>query len=206
MPHILMLLLTVLAAMLPATVRADEPLPPRPTVRIFQEMIAAVADSVFLAPAVSRPATVRIAIEPATHAWYLETAVLASARAHDLTPAEGSATQYEARIGVDQIGTVYGDVRRTWMFGEQIMDRTIRVAGTLKMVEKGTGAILLSRPFDAVARDTVAVVGCEALESPGIPATHAIAPASGAFSSLIEPIVLIGSVAVAVYLLFSVRN
>ena len=206
MTRILMLLLAVLAALLPATVRAEDPPPPQPTVRIFQEMIGAVADSLFLAPGLARPATVRITIEPATHAWYLETSVHASAQAHELTPTEAAAARYEARIGVEQIGTVYEDARRTWVFGEQIMDRTVRLAGTLKLVEKGTGAILISRPFDSLVRDTVAVVGCESLESPGIPPTHAVAPVSGAFSSLVEPVVLIGSVAVAVYLLFSVRN
>ncbi len=206
MTRILMLLLAGLVATLPTAVRAEDPAPPKPTVRVFQDLIAAVADSLFAAPGVSGNTSVRIALEPAAHAWYLETAVHAAARAHGLAPRETSAVRYDARVGVEHIGVTYEDARRTWMFGGQIMDRAVRLAGTVKLVDRETGTILVSRTFVTMERDTVSVVGCESLESPGIPATHAVAPPAGAFSSLVEPLVLIGSVAVAVYLLFSVRN
>lgn len=205
MTRIFVLLLIGIVALLPATSRAEDP-PPMPTVRVFQELISAVADSLFAMVPPAGNATVRASVQPSAHAWYLETAVLAAARARGLAPSEGAATHYDARIGVEQIGVTYEDARRTWMFGEQIMDRTVSVAGSIKLVEQGSGAILASRPFAASVRDTIAVVGCESLESPGIPATHGILPAPGAFSSLVEPLVLVGSVAVAVYLLFSVRN
>jgi hypothetical protein len=206
MKRILMLLLAGVAAVVPATVRADDPPAPKPTVRVLQEMMTAVADSVFAVPAPPGNATVRSAVQPAVHAWYLEHAVHASARAHGLVPSEAAAAQYDVRFGIEQIGVTYEDARRTWLFGEQVMDRTVRLAGTVKLVEEGTGAILVSHPFTSTLRDTVPVVGFESLESPGIPATHGVAPPSGMFSSLVEPVVLIGSVAVAVYLLFSVRN
>ena len=206
MKRILMLLLAGVAAVVPATLRADDPPAPKPTVRVFQELMSAVADSLFTVPATPGNATVRSVVQPAAHAWYLEHVIHSSARAHGLVPSEDTAAQCDARFGIEQIGVTYEDARRTWIFGEQVMDRTVRLAGTVKFVEVGTGAILVSRPFTSSVRDTVPVVGFESLESPGIPSTHGVPPPSGMFSSLVEPIVLIGSVAVAVYLLFSVRN
>jgi len=44
------------------------------------------------------------------------------------------------------------------------------------------------------------------LETPGIPATRGALPSPGVFSSLVEPVVLVGSIAVAIVLLFSVRS
>jgi hypothetical protein len=206
MKRIFVLLLTGVVAVMPAPARADDPAPPRQTLHILQDMMSAVADTVFAVPAATQNASVRTTIQPPAHAWFLEQSVHTSARAHGLVPAESAAPQYDVRFGIEQIGVIYEDTRRTWIFGEQVMDRTVRLAGTVKLVEQETGTILLSRPFTTAVRDTVPVVGIEALESPGIPATHGVAPASGLFSSLVEPIVLVGSVAVAVYLLFSVRN
>jgi hypothetical protein len=206
MKRILVLLLAGLVFTMPAKVRADDPAPARPTLHILQDLLAAVADTVFTAPAAAPNSTVRYVIQPPAHAWYLEQSLHTSARAHGLVPVESPGGQYDVRFGIEQIGVSYEDVRRTWIFGEQVMDRTVRLAGTVKFVEQGTGAILFSRPFATTFRDTISVVGAETLESPGIPATHGVAPASGLFSSLVEPIVLVGSVAVAVYLLFSVRN
>jgi hypothetical protein len=46
----------------------------------------------------------------------------------------------------------------------------------------------------------------ESLENSGIPATHGVIPKEGLFSTFLEPLVAIGAMAVAVYLLFHVRS
>jgi len=206
MKRIFVLLLAGVAALLPTPVRADDPPVPRPNLRILQDMMAEIADSVFAIPGAQPASTVRYAIQPSAHAWYLEHTLRAPAQGHGLVPTEAADARYDVRFGVEEIGVTYANARRTWVFGEQVMDRTVLLGGTVKIVEQGSGAILLARSFATAVHDTVPVVGIESLESPGIPATHSAPPSAGLFSSLVEPIVLIGSVAVAVYLLFSVRN
>lgn len=206
MKRLLVLLFAGVVALLPTPVRADDPPAPRPTLRVLQDLMAVIADSALAIPGAPRNATVRLSIQPATHAWYLDRSVFEPALGHGFVPSESSAVQYDVRFGIEQIGVTYANAHRTWVFGEQVMDRDIHIAGTVRVVEQRSGTILAIRPFASAMRDTVPVVGIEDLETPGIAATHGALPSPGLFSSLVEPIVLIGGVAVAVYLLFSVRN
>jgi hypothetical protein len=206
MKRIIMILMAGVAVCLPTPVRADDPHPFRPTLRLFQEEMRSIADSVFAAVTSTGDSTVRTTIHPAVHAWYLEQQVIDAVRSRGLIPSESADVRIDAQFGIEQMSVTYENARRTWLFGEQIVDRCVTLNSSVKLVEQGTGAIPLARSFSVTLRDTVPVVSLESLETPGIPATHAIAPASGFFPSFVEPFVLIGSVAVAVYLLFSVRS
>lgn len=206
MKRIIMILMAGVVGCFPTLVRADDPHPVRPNLRIFQEQFRSIADSVFAFIPSATDSTVCPTIRPPVHAWYLEQQVIDAARSRGLTPSASADARLDAEFGVEQISVAYENARRTWLFGEQIVDRCISLSGSVRLVERGTGEILVARSFAFATRDTVPVVSLESLESPGIPATHAVAPASGFFPSFVEPFVLIGSVAVAVYLLFSVRS
>lgn len=206
MKRIIMILMAGVVGCLPTPVRADDPHPLRPNLRIFQEQMRLVADSVFTAIPSTTDTTCRYVVHPAVHAWYLGQPVIEAARARGLTPLESATAQLDVTFGVEQLSVSYENVRRTWLFGEQLVDRCVVMSGSVRVVEPRTGIVLVARSFTSAVRDTVPVVSLESLETPGIPATHAPAPASGVFPSLIEPFVIIGSVAVAVYLLFSVRS
>jgi hypothetical protein len=206
MKWIIMILMAGVVVTLPTPVRADDPHPFRPNLRLFQEEMRSVADSVFAAVSFPPDSTVRTTIHPTVHAWYLEQQVIDAARSRGLTPSEAPDARIDAQFGIEEMTVTYENARRTWLFGEQIVDRRVTLNGSVKLVEQGTGSIPVARTFSVTLRDTVPVVSLESLETPGIPATHAIAPASGFFPSFVEPFVLIGSVAVAVYLLFSVRS
>jgi hypothetical protein len=54
--------------------------------------------------------------------------------------------------------------------------------------------------------DVVEVSLIESLENPSVPQTHGVFPPEGFFAGWAEPLVLLGAVAVAVYLLFTVRS
>lgn len=206
MKRLLVLLFAGVVSVMPTPVRADDAPAPRQTLRVLQDLMAGVADSALAIPGAPVDATVRLSIQPALHAWYLDRSVSDAARTRGLVPTESLDARYDIRFGIEQIGVTYANVHRTWVFGEQVMDRNVHIAGTVRIVEKASGTILADRAFHSTTRDTIAVVGAEELETPGIAATHGVFPSSGLFSSLVEPLVLIGSVAVAVYLLFSVRN
>jgi len=60
--------------------------------------------------------------------------------------------------------------------------------------------------FREAMRDTIQVSQVPLLEDPNVPVTQGTLPAEGFFSSLAEPLIMIGAVAVAVYLLFTVRS
>ena len=206
MKRIIVILIAGVVGALPAPVHADDPHQLRPNLRVFQEEMRLLADSVFASVRSAPDTTCRFTVQPALHAWYLDQPVIDAVRSRGLTPLGSASAHLDATFGVERLAVSYENPRRTWVFGEQIVDRVISMAGSVKVVEQTTGAVLVARSFTSSVRDTVPVVSLESLETPGIPATHGLAPGSGVFPALIEPLVIIGSVAVAIYLLFSVRS
>ena len=75
-----------------------------------------------------------------------------------------------------------------------------------KLVDDRSGVITLNREFREELHDTIRVSAIPSLEDPGVPLTQGALPPEGFFSSLVEPLVMLGAVAVAVYLLFTVRS
>jgi hypothetical protein len=100
----------------------------------------------------------------------------------------------------------YANVRRTGFLGSKVVDRTVSVELSAMIADKQGGGVLLSRTFSRTMDDMVELSDIERLENPGIPATHGVLPGEGFFSMILEPVVAIGAVAIAVYLLFHVRS
>ena len=174
MKRIIVILMAGVVSCLPTPVRADDPHPLRPNLRIFQEQMRMVADSVFAAIPSPPDTTCRYTVHPAV------ACMVPRATRHSMLHAPTDSMP----VGVCQrttgravrhrtvIGRTYENARRTWFFGEQIVDRCVALAGSVKVVEQGTGTILVARSFTSSVRDTVPVVSLESLETPGIPATH----------------------------------
>jgi len=91
------------------------------------------------------------------------------------------------------------DVRHDGFLGPSIVDRIVQLSGTAK----GEGGYF---EFSRALRDTVRLSSIERLASPALPFTRMTPPSRGFFDNLIEPLVVLGSVGVAVYLLFAVRS
>jgi hypothetical protein len=100
----------------------------------------------------------------------------------------------------------YDDVRRDGFFGEKVVSRTVQVAFSVKVVDRRAGTHLLVQDFSEEATDTIGLSQIQEVENPNISVTRGTLPAEGFFTSLVEPLVVLGSIAVAVYLLFHVRS
>jgi hypothetical protein len=106
-------------------------------------------------------------------------------------------------LGLLDARVEYDDIRRDGFLGRKIVDRVVRIAVRVKL-EGGRGTRY--REFQKEARDTVGVSGVDRLETAGLPMTRGSLPAQGFFDDLIEPVIFLGSIGVAVYLLFVVRS
>ncbi len=107
-------------------------------------------------------------------------------------------------LAVTEAQVVLEDPRRDGFLGPKIVDRLVTLAGRAKASREGVPAAYydVSRSL----RDTVLLSAVESLESPTLRFTKAALPRQGLFDSLIEPLVVLGAVGVAVYLLFAVRS
>ena len=184
---------------------AEESASSRPTLRIMQDMMTSAADSLFALIPSSGLTVQTTLLPPATH-WYLEQPALDALRKRDLVPSQSPDADYLAEFGVTRGGVLYENLRRTWFLGSQIVDRSVHLTVWMKLVERKTGTVLAARETMRSFTDTVGVADVETLETAGIPATRGTLPSAGLFSSLVEPVVLVGSIAVAIVLLFSVRS
>ena len=98
----------------------------------------------------------------------------------------------------------YEDPRRDGFFGPKIVDRVVTLAVRTRFSTSSTPP--LSGEWTRSVRDTVSYDRLESIEMPGVPMTHGSQPAQGVWQGLLEPLIVVGSIGVAVLLLFAVRS
>ncbi len=96
------------------------------------------------------------------------------------------------------------DIRRDGFLGPRVADRVVVLGGRAKAWRAGSAPLYLDATRSL--RDTVRLSGVERLESPPLIFTKIAIPREGFFDSVLEPVIVLGAVGVAVYLLFAVRS
>jgi hypothetical protein len=143
---------------------------------------------------------------PPEHAWYVESSIVSGLLHQGLPSTSSAASRYQGDFGLKTLRVSYDDVRRDGFFGEKVVSRTVQVAFSVKVVDRRAGTHLLVQDFSEEATDTIGLSQIQEVENPNISVTRGTLPAEGFFTSLVEPLVVLGSIAVAVYLLFHVRS
>jgi hypothetical protein len=120
-------------------------------------------------------------------------------------PDTGSAAlPVKVELGILEPRVLFEEPRRDGIFGPKIIDRVVRLSVRAKIEVPARPALF--QEFTREARDTVLLSELERLETPGLLMTKGTAPSQGFFGDLLEPLILLGSLGVAVYLLFAVRS
>ena len=171
---------------------------------VIQKLGLQIGDS--LAESLRGIDSVQVFVRPIESAWYFEGTMLKALSAHGKVPNQSPSSGGELDVGLLVAKVEYSDVGRHGIFAERMFGRTVSVECSGKVVDRRSGAILLNRNLAGSASDTIDASVIEKLENPGIPATHGVVPGEGFFSTIFEPIVMMGAVGVAVFLLFRVRS
>ena len=183
----------------------EESTPGVPTnLEILQKLSRYVGDSV--AVLLSKGDSVRVIVRPLESAWYVEGVVRQAFIERGLIPTQSSSARNEVELGLLRANVEYANVRRRGLFSAKVLDRTLNVEFFAKVVDNKSGEIHASRTFVQNATDIVEASDVTELENAGIPATHGVMPSEGFFATLLEPLIAIGAIGVAVYLLFHVRS
>lgn len=111
-----------------------------------------------------------------------------------------------AEFGVADARVTYANLRRDGFLGQRVLDRNVKLTLRGKIVDRRTGALLSIREWTEERDDVVGISQIESLETLGVPMTKGTIPPEGFFSGLAEPLVVLGAIAVAVVLLFSIRS
>jgi hypothetical protein len=96
----------------------------------------------------------------------------------------------------------YGDIFRDGFLGEYLVPRSLNLSGNFIF----TGSTINTYGFNYSYQDTVKVKGVNELENSGYPFTQGKLPAEPFFSGILEPIVAVGTAALAVILFFTIRS
>ena len=180
--------------------------PLRTTMGVSQLLADTIAQRAFASLPSCDSSTVIVTLLPAGEAWFLEEPVFRAARASGHVIDFSPAARYAAEFGITDMRVQLENPRRPGLFSARLVDRTVTLALWGKIVDRTTGKLLVGETWREQCTDTVCVEDLERLETPGVPATRGVMPEEGLFSSWLEPLILLGAVGVAVFLLFTSRS
>jgi hypothetical protein len=112
----------------------------------------------------------------------------------------------ECEFAVLRMEIRYSDPHRSGVFGERLVVRTASLSLAVRVTDLFPKKLLLEKEYQSELRDTVAVAMIRTLENPALPETHGTLPDAGFFANFAEPLVMIGAIGVAVFLLFQIRS
>lgn len=169
--------------------------------RVFQRLAREIGTEL---AAALEPRPVRmpaIILRPREGAWFLEQDFASS---FSLPGDGGTDSSVALEIGIVDARVTYEDVRRDGLFGPKVVDRVVTLAVRTRYA--ASSAPPLSGEWARSVRDTVSYDRLESLEMPGVPMTQGIQPAQGVWQGVLEPLIVVGSIGVAIVLLFAVRS
>ena len=180
--------------------------PPATNLALIRSLALRVGETVGAAVAGRDSVSIGVTVLPKESAWYVESAVLQGLAKCPFLFSEGRGGVLVAEFGIGSAGVEYTDIRRDGFFGTKLIDRKVTLMISAKVVDSRSGTILLAKDYQEETQDTIPVDAVADVESPHLPLTRGAVPPEGLFTNAVEPAVTLGAIAVAVYLLFSVRN
>jgi hypothetical protein len=175
------------------------------TVSVYQSL---AADAIVqLCSQLQPPDSLRvlIAVEPSGTYWFIEEAISRALRERKIQPVPDGG-DWRLECGVKDAHVQYSNVRREGLLGARVVDRTTALALWLRVSDRQPARFLLDQEWRSQRTDTINVSDVDHVEHPGVAATHAVVPSEGFFTSWLEPLILVGAIGVAVFLLFTTRS
>ena len=147
-----------------------------------------------------------VQVFPKEYSWYLEGSFLRGIASRGFQPVASGDARLEAGFGLINLRVEYANPRREGLFGSKVVDRKVTFAASTKIVDKVAGTVVWDDQMEEGYHDTVHMSELGAIESETLPFTKGVLPTEGFFSSVAEPLVALGAIAVAVLLLFRIRS
>ncbi len=152
-----------------------------------------------------RTDTVRFRFHPQELAWYVVSGVRTGFSDRGFPTITDGNAETTGEFSLHDLSIRYEEPRGDAVFGERVVDRLVVLSLDVTVIRQGTTLISNER-FSETARDTVRMDDIERIENVLIPASKGAMESDGFFSTILEPVALIGAIGVAVFLLFHVRS
>ncbi len=109
---------------------------------------------------------------------------------------------FKVQYFIENAVVIYGDIYRSGILGDYYTPRSVQLSGNFNLTE----GEIVTHDFNYTYRDTIKVDDVKNLENPAYPFTQGKLPSEPFFSGILEPVVAIGTVALAVILFFTIRS
>lgn len=160
---------------------------------------------------------ISVRIQPADDSWLVEQSLTAALRElgaqvfSDSFPkgdqsARATTPRYSVNAMIVNMQIHYDTPFHDGIFGAAKVRRTAAVVLAYQSSDDESKEIRSSRTLSQDDVDTVLVGEISTLEQPALKSTHAILPDDNALDRFMEPLIIVGTTAVAVYLFFHIRS
>lgn len=156
--------------------------------------------------ALDQAAIVSVIVLPKETAWILEPGIQKVLLKRGFDVRHSDSVSYTIELGWDFARVAYNNVRRDGLFGPRIVDRTLTLKVSATVIDRTKGGMVRTNQFEESFTDTIALADVPQIEHAALPITRGTLPSEGFFTTLAEPLIFIGSIAIAVLLLFHVRS
>jgi hypothetical protein len=174
--------------------------------RAYQLLAGRIGDSLNAEIPARDTSRVFLSVKPEASAWLVQGDISEAIRKGGHTVVVAMPAAFQADLGILDMRVSYRNPRTEGMFTGKVVDREVALSIEARLVDQRSGVVTLTREFREALRDTVSISAVPTLEDMNVPVTQGTLPGEGFFSSLVEPLVMLGAIAVAVYLLFTVRS
>jgi len=154
----------------------------------------------------SDSSTLALTLVPREPGWFLEDTVARQLSSLGRVLDGGGSATYSIELGIPDLRVAYADIRTEGLFGPRIVDRHLTLSLEAKVIRQDSGSIVLAKRIDREYGDTIMLSDLSRVESSSLSFTRGLLPPEGWFSTFAEPLIVVGAIAVAVLLLFTVRS
>ncbi len=179
---------------------------PATNLDVMRSLARMIADRTLKEAGVKDTPKIQITVLPKESAWYIESGIIDAMRTANLSLSDDGTAPFLIEFGLSDARVQYSNIRKDGFFGAKLVDRKVNLRLTSKVVNRQTGILAFSSDLEESITDTIELSEVSTVENPAIAITKGTLPGEGFFSNLAEPLILIGSIAVAVILLFNVRS
>ena len=190
----------------PACADGENGAAPLPTIEILEELAVDVGRELSGSLPADTAVVIVLDIQPEENVWFVEAGMTEGLAPRHVVREPGTHAALTVAVGIRSMGVAYENVRRDGLFGGRQVTRTVFMEVALSVSDRTTGEVVHRSNVTRSREDDVPVDDLARLEEPGLPWTTSRVPAEGFFSSVLEPVITIGAIAVAVILLFTVRS
>lgn len=134
----------------------------------------------------------------------LKTKIIANLQKFGFRLTEDSENVQVLNYNIDEVKISYSEIFKDGIFGGYLVERSASISGSYLI--KKSNVLEAAKAFNYSLRDSVLLTEISNLENIAYSFTRADLPDEPFFSSTLEPVIAIGTAAVAVYLFFNIRS